>query len=371
MSQIKISKKKLNLLQVFRGLAAVLVILIHGNSLFAINLKQPFLSNAFKFGSAGVNFFFVLSGFIIYYVHKNDIGKKFKFKEFLFKRFLRVYPIYWIVLIPRLFSTTKDINFITCLSSFVLFPYPSPPIVNVSWTLSFEVFFYLVFSLTILAGLRYLAPLIFIWLATISFYWFFHSLNILTLPKNNLSLEFILSGHHLEFCFGCLAAYIVTKFKVRQATPILALGITLFSLSSIANVHIVNTIADSQSYPLYVRAIAPILTPMEEFSFVYYGIPSMLIVIGAAALDLNREIQIPSIFIYLGDASYSVYLTHASVINILTNLIAKMHLENMFYSDLSKFFILIISLLVGCIFHSYIEQPLLKVFRKKILVSRT
>ncbi|BAZ32372.1 acyltransferase 3 [Cylindrospermum sp. NIES-4074] len=363
----KNSRKKLNILQIFRGIAAILVLLVHGNALFKINLKQNFIFNIFTFGFAGVDFFFVLSGFIIFYIHQNDIGKKYRFKDFIFKRFLRVYPIYWVILIPRLLFAGKEINFLICLSSFTLFPYPSPPIVNVSWTLSYEIFFYLIFSLFILNGFKYLSPLIITWISLICIYWSLHSVNILTIPLDNILLQFIFSGHHLEFVFGCLAAYILNKYRVRQGTLILTLGIVLFLISAIFNVYLLKTIANPHSIDIN---ISEHVVPMNRFPFFYYGIPSMLIIIGAVALDLNKEIRVPNILIYLGDASYSIYLVHASVINISTNLIAKMHLEQMFQSDISKIAILLIALIAGCIFHSYIEQPLLTTLRKNIFLSK-
>ncbi|MBD2388124.1 acyltransferase family protein [Cylindrospermum sp. FACHB-282] len=366
MSPNQENKKKLNLLQVSRALASIIVLLFHANGLIASNLNYSLLSNTMKFGYSGVDFFFVLSGFIIFYIHKKDIGNKVKFKDFILKRLIRVYPIYWMVLIPRLLTPGKDISFLTCLTSITLFPYPSPPIVNVSWTLSYEIFFYFIFSLLILFGLKYLRPLIIVWLILISAYWSFHSAGIFSFPSDNLFLNFIFSYSHLEFCFGCLAAYIVTKYKIRQGIFILTLGVVLFVLSSIADVHILNTIADRVSASLYDRAME-IKSPFKDISVVYYGIPSMLILIGIAALDLNKDIRVPNILVYLGDASYSIYLVHGSVINISTNLIAKMNLQNLFQNDLSSLFIVVMALIGGCLVHSYIEKPLLKVIKTKIV----
>ncbi len=372
MSESQNSQKKLNLLQIFRGLASVFVLLVHGTALFHENVQQVLLANIFTFGYAGVDFFFVLSGFIIFYIHRNDIGNKIKLKDFILKRFIRVYPVYWIILIPRLLFTGKNPNFITCITSFTLFPYPSPPIVNVSWTLSYEVFFYLIFGLMIFYGVKYLRPLIIIWITIILLYWTLHSFNIVTLPEENLFLKFILSGHLLEFIFGCLVAYITTKYKVKQGTIILILGIILFALSAIADVYLVNSTNANllSATSIGETQIAKNLTPMYEFPFVYYGIPSMLIVLGAVALDFNREIRIPNFLIYLGDASYSVYLVHASVINITTNLIAKLHWQSIFENDLLKLLVLASALMIGCLFHSFIEQPLLTTIRKKIFIPK-
>jgi len=50
-----------------------------------------------QFGHAGVDFFFVLSGFIIFFVHGKDIGKPSRLPHYVWRRFIRIYPVYWAV----------------------------------------------------------------------------------------------------------------------------------------------------------------------------------------------------------------------------------------------------------------------------------
>jgi len=80
-----------------RGIAALLVVLFHTTVI--MNLPKYFgalpLHGLFKFGYAGVDFFFVLSGFIILHTHMNDIGKKGAIASYARKRFIRVLPIYF------------------------------------------------------------------------------------------------------------------------------------------------------------------------------------------------------------------------------------------------------------------------------------
>ena len=52
----------------------------------------------FLFAHAGVDFFFVLSGFIIYRVHRGDIGSPHRLSRYAWRRFVRIYPTYWIIL---------------------------------------------------------------------------------------------------------------------------------------------------------------------------------------------------------------------------------------------------------------------------------
>ena len=83
-----------------RGLAALSVLLFHVN----IVLKLPkYLNNDifpfFNFGYCGINYFFVLSGFVIFLAHEKDIGQAARVPMFLWKRFRRVYPVLWMVLL--------------------------------------------------------------------------------------------------------------------------------------------------------------------------------------------------------------------------------------------------------------------------------
>ena len=115
-----VSNRKLALIQLFRGLASIVVLLYHSSTLYATNLNYAILDNTFKFGKAGVDFFFVLSGLIIYTVHKKDVGIKRNFVYFISKRFIRIYPLYWLLLIPKI--AIKSYSLLAIMSALALFP---------------------------------------------------------------------------------------------------------------------------------------------------------------------------------------------------------------------------------------------------------
>ena len=143
--------KKLKIIQAFRGIASLGVLLTHCSVIFQNQFDRPFFNNIFAFGGAGVDFFFVLSGFIIFYIHEKDIHKPDRFRSFLLKRLSRVYPLYWFVVGVKLISSWGLSGFNPAgfdlswnfLSSIVLLPQKQEfLILGVSWTLSFELFFY-------------------------------------------------------------------------------------------------------------------------------------------------------------------------------------------------------------------------------------
>src|SRR5580698_4161777 len=88
-------------LQAGRGIAALMVVLFHTIIFFAGDSWDRYsLHLAFRTAglALGVEYFFVLSGAVILLAHRDDIGHIATVPSYLWKRFRRVYPIYWIVL---------------------------------------------------------------------------------------------------------------------------------------------------------------------------------------------------------------------------------------------------------------------------------
>lgn len=185
--------KKMYLIQICRGFAAILVLLFHLTELFHTRTNYNYLGGIFNQGNSGVDFFFVLSGFIIFYIHYKDIGDPERLKPFLIKRFIRVYPIYWAVLlliIPiyffiPLFGDDSIRNSISVLRAFTLIPFtkgPAPFLV-VAWSMSYEVLFYLLFSILISFKRRTSYIVMFTW-AVLTFLFVFQVPYAFGLPNN-------------------------------------------------------------------------------------------------------------------------------------------------------------------------------------------
>jgi exopolysaccharide production protein ExoZ len=348
-------KHKLNLLQVFRGLASLLVVLAHGSLIFKEVLNRDFLFNIFDFGGSGVDFFFVLSGFIISYVHRQDIGHPSRIKGFLLKRFVRIYPIYWFVLTLKLLSTSSPVNnnhhgFWEVIKAYLLFPQDrillSSSFLGVSWTLSYEIFFYLAFSLLICLKPRFYIPMIAVWLSAI----LLNFLGILHLPLDGVVLQFLFSILHLEFAMGFLAAYLVSKYRFSHSSYLLYFGLFIYTLSAI------NTF-----YHLLPISYA-----------IAYGIPSAIIILGGASLEMSKAVITPQFLLLLGNASYSIYLIHGFVINNLTKIAIQLKIIEFFTQNnlLFSIFAIInagVAVAAGCIIYHYVEKPLLGVSRRMLL----
>ncbi|NEP31589.1 MULTISPECIES: acyltransferase [unclassified Moorena] len=345
--------KQLKLIQVFRGIAALLVVLVHGDLIFNQNLNRDFLFDIFAFGGSGVDFFFVLSGFIIFYIHKKDIQNPSRLKSFVLKRLVRIYPIYWVVLTGKLiasfmfdYSSTHQGSFGEIIKAFILFPQDreilSSSFIGVSWTLTFEVFFYILFSFLIWVKPKLLVPSITVWiLATLLTFFGF-----ISFPEDQATIQLVFNELNLEFILGCLAAYILSRHKINHGLYLICLGCFLYTISAINTNYGLVSVSD----------------------VIAFGIPSTILIIGSVSLELSKNIDVNPLLMILGDASYSIYLIHGFVMNnstkiLVNNLGLKIFLANSITLSIFAIFNAVIAVAVGCIVYFYIEKPIISRLR--------
>jgi peptidoglycan/LPS O-acetylase OafA/YrhL len=100
---------------------------------------------------------------------------------------------------------------------------------------------------------------------------------------------------------------------------------------------------------------------IEDFSQLYlFGIPSALIIFSA----LYLPIKIPKLLVYLGDASYSIYLIHGTVLSLLIKIVLKLNQSELFSNLLGAIVLFMGTIIISCIFYSLIEKNLLKLLNK-------
>ncbi len=131
-----VANSKIQSLQVFRGLAATAVVAHHANLSTAafVGIVPSGVSNVFNLGLLGVDFFFVLSGFIIMYAHLDDMGTWGAVRKYSIKRLARIYPAYLPIGIGMVllyaampgFSASDGREF-SLVSSLLLLPDGPPP----------------------------------------------------------------------------------------------------------------------------------------------------------------------------------------------------------------------------------------------------
>jgi len=354
--------KKLEYLQITRGIAALIVVLHHitGSASFYLNFKL--LGGIFEAGWNGVDFFFVLSGFIIYYIHSDDIGHPDRLKKFIYKRFIRIYPIYWIIAIIALIliivankhvSNFQGLEPLYLIKSFFLIPQIKEPFLRVAWSLCCEVFFYLIFALGIFAGIRAILFILTVYFILLGYQVFFH-----VSGYNNFYFNFLSSNFHLEFLIGVLTSICYKRLVKKDIlitrkvaiNSFFILGVILFLTSWIC----------SLTFPL-------VFGKLTIYSRIFYGISSGIIILGAAMKKFHKKDLIADFFLLLGDASYVLYLVHYIVLAIFFKLIIQMHYKGTLYYYEICLLSFILSVAVGILLHVFLERKILAILNKRLL----
>jgi exopolysaccharide production protein ExoZ len=298
-------KHPIELIQILRGLAATMVVFHHFCSSVAEYHPSPSLlvrSGLGDLGASGVDLFFVISGFIMVLTRKHSADTFSHAVEFWKKRFIRIYPLYWIwtsVLLVlwaasiALQSHRYSASYV--ISSYLLWPMRGGagllhPLLDQGWTLSFEIYFYLFFGLSIALGLRSMQLPFLVGV--------FGSLAILSRLGGYPHGLGILASDPLilEFLFGTLSATVVLRLRGdHKVDPRIAGSLLAVGFASLLG-------------SIWLKG----LVGAGEFSrVILWGCPALLIVTGAALYPRRSLLGRVPALIRLGDASYSIYLTHA------------------------------------------------------------
>lgn len=287
----------ISLLQVGRAVAALLVVAFHAS----LATEAYTGSTAFEplgFGWAGVQFFFVLSGFIIFRVHRSDIGKRESLHRYAFNRAARIYPLYLLVTLVLLpvwiLAPTEPYHddMASILASLLLVPQAHHPHLTVGWTLTHELLFYLLFALAIVD--RRLLGVLVCWFAAVAA----AAISGTALP---FPLSFLLSINNLLFGFGMLAAWLVERRRFGGGT--LLAGVVIFIAACYAN------------------ASGKLLDDSRVL-IIALGVGALLITLSSLAPNIERVSRRPML-LFLGEASYSIYLAHFPAISVACKLLAE------------------------------------------------
>jgi peptidoglycan/LPS O-acetylase OafA/YrhL len=292
-------------------------------------------------GDRGVDFFFVLSGFIILFAHFEDIDKPRAWTNYIYRRFVRLFPIYWLytlafaVLVLVVGSTDAKlpdtmVGWITSLS-LIRFNGVTPPL-PMAWTLFHELSFYLVFSILILsrrAGL--LAFAVFILPAI----WFYqYPVDGFRTPFNTYT-----AAYNLFFLFG-MGAYWLYRRRGHGFIELM--------------------------FGLLCSAVAILTSPLpHELSRLFLVFGFAFVLAGATKLELSGYIRVPYFIAIVGDASYTIYLTHVNLEGALLKIGQRIHLQSVIGSRPFFFLVFIGTALLGCAAYLAIERPLLKILRRR------
>jgi exopolysaccharide production protein ExoZ len=322
-------------IQVLRFVASALVLVAHA-TIYTAERLDPAVP-VWRVGGAGVDIFFVISGFVIVLAGRGR-GKDawVSWRSFLAKRVLRIYPMYWLatmlnlavlIVLPKTVLHSKfEAN--DLIQWFLLIPTRNAddriePLLGVGWTLYFETFFYALFALTL--ALRrspyVLLPPILIACALAS------ALRQPDWPAWTVYLD----PRVLEFLLGMLVA--LAKDRL---TPHPRAG-AVIAVAGFVLLFMFGAIGDFSEF--CVRAAA-----------------SALIVAGTVALEPWLTGRVHPALLFFGAASYAIYLMHPLIVPAVPMVLAKLHLLD---AGLSIVGCISAGLIVPCIVYQWVERPIL------------
>ncbi len=348
---------KLLSLQACRGLAALAVVFYHT----ALFLRDPARAGYETFGPVtelgvlGVNFFFILSGFIILMAHIKNLGRPRDGLTYLRRRIVRIYPLYWVCLtayvVAAFFGVMKNPSFSwewdQFISPAVLFyvvkPLSEDPLpVKVAWTLFYEMQFYLFFLLVILnkkAGLAAFAA----WFCSIILLRYTGAVSQAS-PLFTAHTTFF-SAWNLHFLFGMLAYLAYRRLSPRYWPWFMGAGASLLGYFIFRRV----TDASGASIHVLQNDLLPLLA-------VAFG----CLVLGLVMAERRGVFKASATLTFLGDASYSLYLFHSAFLSVGVPLLNKYKVIDAVGPKPAFFLLSLFATAGGCACYLLIERPLMK-----------
>lgn len=326
-------------LQVFRGLAALAVVTTHttiATGAFIADVPV-WLDSILKRGYLGVDFFFVLSGFIIMYSHINDKKSLGSTKDYIIKRLVRIFPAYLPICFGMLFlyrlmpelSASGGREY-SIISSIFLLPSSLPPVLSVAWTLVHELFFYFIFLSFFISRKLFFSVI---------FFWF---LSILFWPGAGVG-GYILSPLNIEFMFGVFMALVFVKVSIFNCKEKRLLLIKLSLLLILIGLIII-------FFSIYVDSV------VDYLERVLFSLGLSFVVLGVVYIDQHFLKYIwPNFLVVLGNASFSIYLIHNPLLSVTQRLLGKVPFIDW---QLGLFFGMAFSISTGLIYFKLVEKPI-------------
>ncbi|MBB3938433.1 peptidoglycan/LPS O-acetylase OafA/YrhL [Novosphingobium fluoreni] len=343
--------------QILRAIAASLVVFGH---LQGTIRTHPGEFGAFApvpiNGGIGVDIFFAISGFIIVHSGSRLVGQPGGARIFLIRRLARIIPMYWaataLSIMLALWSAKNVPSLTHAIASFAFFPVAGThvgtfyPVLDLGWSLNYEVLFYTIFALSMVVSSRHYIPV---------------ALSIICLfavvghqEKLGGALEFWTSSIILEFGFGMLIASIFQKRRI-----------TLPRLYRASMILMGATIYISDPFGLSKQPI----TPNDVTRVLGWGIPGLLLLVTAISTPLRSDTAIKRLFLLLGDASFALYLLHPFVITASRHIWSRMIPANAVPAEMFLIIAFSLSCVAAVALHRC-ETPLTKRLIQQLIGKR-
>jgi len=340
-------KKRLSELDALRGIAALLVVVFHINATYPIannNLVQGFV----KFGITGVDLFFMISGFVILMT----LEKTKSWKDFVLKRFARLYPTYWVcvsltVLCAVIYLAVSHRSYAFILHQYLpnltMFQqyFGVPNIDDVYWTMLIEMLFYgfmlFIFCIKKLKHIEWIAIIAMLPLFIYSSQYFrvhfpgYHHLLVTALPIINYFPMFVMG-------------IIYYKMKFDRPTPLRYIALLLCILCQ------ASLYGNGLNVDLFLSFKDHVLIT------VFYNLVFLLYVHDKLRFIVNKAT------LFIGNISYPLYLIHYYIsVNVIIPALLGFNVPVLLASAIA----FIVSIILATLISKFVEKPSIKFFRDK------
>ncbi|QPC86626.1 acyltransferase family protein [Mesorhizobium sp. NBSH29] len=317
-------------IQYLRGIAALAVVIFHANERNGYN---------FVVGAAGVDVFFVISGFIMWLIAGREGLTPL---TFFMDRLTRIAPAYWVAtavmivgalfgLLPNIVLTWQHIA-----GSFLFIPHYSPakgeiwPVLVQGWTLNYEMFFYALFAVTLFLRRGTRLPVLAAMLVVLVFW------GHLFEPDNPMLATYS-RPIILEFLLGILIA----RWWLSEAVkPSASAGFAAFAVAA--------------------GGFCLIALTGSAFSEVVHGPLSGLLLVSLLLIERAGRLPVSRALGYLGDSSYSIYLWHTMGIGAVLKASETFGLP----SALSVVVGILAGVALGALAYELIEKPVARLLKR-------
>jgi len=291
---------------------------------------------------AGVDLFFVISGFIIFHIQPRAAHGSGVAIDFMIRRLIRLAPMYWLFTMLMIVATVGLSHHVehhwvdptAVVKSFLFIPYVpdgypvARPILGQGWTLNYEMFFYAASAGTLLLARRRAMMICAIFLSLTACGLIFRPLPV--------SMQFWFEPILIEFVIGILLA--ANRARLPKLSRPIALAMIVAALVWFV--------------------VVPEGDPLNGWDrLLERGVPSALLVFATLQIANPPAITTRGLLPLLGDASYALYLSHTFATNIVSILWEKLGLHStLMFVLLGAAFAISASLVLLLA----IERPLLK-----------
>lgn len=344
-------------IQYLRGLAALLVVFFHFryylNDVYQIDHLGDLL---FQNGAFGVDLFFIISGFIICYATRRPEQRP--LLSYGMKRFFRIYPLMVISLLVFYVLFGEEHHAVA--RSFVPVhadysekgPFFGYNMLSPVWTLTYEIFFYILFAVGLWISQRYrkVATLVIITLmffglqfainqkVDVSAYSDYHYMDIALIDPIVAVLS---SPMILEFCFGIVLYMVLMALPDVSEQVLTVINPVLIALAAVA----------------FALFFSPWFYGHGPFK---WGIPASLFLFAAVTYERYNGLPNSRTLLYLGNISFSLYLVHVIILKLIRKYDFDLGLSGIW----AFLFAVSLSLIVAAIAYRLIEHQSIRACRR-------